>query len=315
VFQGDVVVAINIVSAPLVQEIVSPVLDLLVDPGNPDPLFPAVPAAVHGPGEFSLSTAEPFRGLLDVVRVWEDRAVRVGGEVLQVQVDPDRPGTGRRLRGVRGLGDDRHEPLVGRGMLDHDLLDLARHRTTELDPHFPDLAQPETGARELEPGLLVDHGVDPLLPQFADLSPLCFQSPQSNQVVDDLLNHVLQHFAVDLFQLGVLFLQLRQTGVPIDSVLKTPVPDKGTPRKAVEQPPCNLLRGVDPVPGDVAHEELHRIMGSHPSIRYLVQGESEQTKGCNSSPRLKPGAFLHPLNPGSVKIAQVRTQRPQESVP
>nr|WP_292394201.1 hypothetical protein [Methanoculleus sp. UBA303] len=50
VFQGDVIVSINIVSAPLVQEVVPPVLHLLVDPGNRDPLLAAVPAALHCPG-------------------------------------------------------------------------------------------------------------------------------------------------------------------------------------------------------------------------------------------------------------------------
>jgi len=49
VFQRDVIISINIVSAPLMQEVVPPVLHLLVDPGNPDPLLAAVPAPLHGP--------------------------------------------------------------------------------------------------------------------------------------------------------------------------------------------------------------------------------------------------------------------------
>ena len=273
-FQGDVVVAVNVVSAPLVQEVVPPVLDRLMDPGNPDPLFPAVPAPVHGPGEFSLGTAEPFCGLPDVVWVREDHALGVGGEVLQIQVDPDRSGTGRQLRGIRSLGDDRHEPFVGRGVLDHNLLDSPRYRAAELDSQLSDLAQPEAVARELEPALLVDHRVNPLLPQFADLPPFFLQFPESTEVVDDLLDDVLQHLAVDFLQLGIFGFQLRETGVLIDLVLKTPVPDKGTPRKAGEQPPLYPLRGVDPVSGDVAHCGLQGSTGAHQAIIYPGRGDS-----------------------------------------
>ncbi|WP_292727813.1 DUF86 domain-containing protein [Methanoculleus sp.] len=60
------------------------------------------------------------------------------------------------------------------------------------------------------------------------------------------------------------------------------------------------MRGVCSVPGDVPHSRLQRSVSAHPAIIYPGRGESERTKGCNSSPRLKPGAFLHPLNPGSV---------------
>jgi len=45
VFQGDMVIPVNIVSAPRVQKIIAAVLDLLMDPGNLEPLLPAVPAA------------------------------------------------------------------------------------------------------------------------------------------------------------------------------------------------------------------------------------------------------------------------------
>lgn len=48
-----------------------------------------------------------------------------------------------------------------------------------------------------------------------------------------------------------------------------------------------------------------RTMVLNMTKRYLPRGESERTKGCNSSPWLKPGAFLHPLNPGVVKHLNV----------
>ena len=300
VFQGDVIVSINIVSAPLVQEVVPPVLHLLVDPGNRDPLLAAVPAALHCPGQLSLSTPQPFCRLPDVVRVLEDHSVGIGGEVLQIQVDPDRPGAGRRFGRVRSLGDDRHKPLVSRRVLDHDLLDPPGYRAAELDRHLSDLAQPEAVPREFEPALLVDHRVKPLLPQLADLPPLCLQSSQGNQVVNDLLNHVLQNLAVDFLQLRVLFFQLRETGIPVYLVLKTPMPDKGAPRKPGEQPLLNGVRGVCSVPGDVSHSRLHESVSAHQAIIYPAWGESVQTRGCNSAPRLKSGACLHPENPGSV---------------
>jgi len=202
-------ISIHIVSAPRVQEVVPPVLDPLVDPGNRDPLLAAVPAALHCPGQLSLSPAEPLRRLPDVVRVLEDHSISVGGGVLQVQIDPDRPGTGRRLGRVRSLGDDRHKPFVSRRVLDHDLFDPPGYRAAELDRQLPDLAQPEAVARELEPGRIKFHRVNPLLPELADLSPLRFHRSQGSEAGDDPVDHFLQNMTLRLFQFRVLFLEFR----------------------------------------------------------------------------------------------------------
>jgi len=183
----------------------------------------------------------------------EDHTIGVGGEVLQIQVDPDRPGAGSRLRGIGGLGNDRHEPLVSRGMFDHDLLDSARYRAAELDPQLPDLAQPETVPREFEPGRIILHRVNPLLPELADLSSLRLHRSQSAEAVGYPVDHFLQNVALYVLEFGILLLEVGETRITEYVVLKTPVPDKCTPRKAVEQPPCNLLRGICSVPGDVPH--------------------------------------------------------------
>nr|WP_292394204.1 hypothetical protein [Methanoculleus sp. UBA303] len=139
----------------------------------------------------------------------EDHSVGIGGEVLQVEVDPDRPGTGRRLGRVRSLGDDRHKPLVSRRVLDHDLLDPPGYRAAEFDPHLSDLAQPEAVARELEPGRIKFHRVHPLLPELADLSPLRFHRSQGSEAGDDPVDHFLEDVALHLFQFRVLFLEFR----------------------------------------------------------------------------------------------------------
>ena len=139
--------------------------------------------------------------------------------------------------------------------------------------------------------------MNPLLPELADLSSRSLQSLESVEVVGDLLDDILQHLAVDFLQLRKLFFQLREAGVAIHLVLKTPVPDKGTPHKPGEQPLFNGVRGVDPVSGDVPHCRLYGSIGGHQAIRSPVRGESVLPRGCNSSPRLKPGACLHPLTP------------------
>ena len=229
VFHEDPSVSIHNFTRFLMRKICSLKSDLFMNPGEDFPGFDSFRRSFLLKFQFSLSLSQPFRRLLEKLRVFYARTIRKCRKGLHPDIDSDREGFSGKTLFRDIFAGKSHPPFPGGRSKNGTGLDLSPDRTMKNDRHDSDLGQAKPVARQIASAIPLRKGDRTVLslslePGIARILSGFHSTKESLKSKVHPHGHILEGLRIDFVQRGFFLLQRRKSPDLIVQRLRNAVP-------------------------------------------------------------------------------------------